>query len=332
MARWQLHFATGGRLNLRHGVTLVGRHPTCDVILQNSAISRRQLLLHARHDAVELVKLGRQAVHCGDDELTDEAYSAGDGAAITIGGVEFATLRADARADAPPRWLLSVDDGPALPLGRGVLILGGGPADHLNVDGWPAAALRLHAVEAGVIVERRRDAAAALGDADDPRFDGDGFARLGPEAPLWIGGRRLDVSPAQAHLRTSTALAADEAVVLHLEPYGRGGVLTIDRGGERRSTYLARLRFALLRALLVPAPPARPGDYLDTDQLCAAIWPDNQVKTEYDLNVLLHRLRQDLLRADFEVDALIERARGSGRIRAPIAGSATITVERGAVE
>ena len=104
-------------------------------------------------------------------------------------------------------------------------------------------------------------------------------------------------------------------------------MITTVVGGEERSVYLPRLRFALLRALIAPPPPAAPGDYLDVESLCEIVWPGNHSKTEYDFNVLLHRVRRDLLRAELDVDALIERAHGSGMIRAPAAAEAEVVVD-----
>ncbi|MCA9658636.1 MAG: FHA domain-containing protein [Myxococcales bacterium] len=326
MPRWRLDFEAGGELTLRRGVTLVGRHPACDIVLDNATISRRQLLLQPRADGVELVKLGRQEVRCDGEALEEQVVIAGDGARLAIGGVDFATIRALADTPEEARWLISLDGGPALKL-IAPFTIGGSPSDDLTVPGWPRAALRLHDTEAAVLVELA-DAASELVAAEDAaRFDPDGFARLEPGRPLLLGGHRLALVRSAAELRSSTLHDDAAPLTLRAESYGRGGVITTVVGGEERSVYLPRLRFALLRALIAPPPPAAPGDYLDVESLCEIVWPGNHSKTEYDFNVLLHRVRRDLLRAELDVDALIERAHGSGMIRAPAAAEAEVVVD-----
>ncbi|MEZ4381079.1 MAG: FHA domain-containing protein [Nannocystaceae bacterium] len=326
MPRWRLDFTAGGELTLRRGVTLVGRHPACDIVLDNATISRRQLLLQPRADGVELVKLGRQEVRCDAEALDEQVVIAGDGARLTIGGVDFATIRALADVADEARWLLSLDGGPALKI-TATFTIGGSIADDLTIPGWPRAALRLHDAEAAVLVELAEAAAGLVSGEDAARFDPDGFAPLDPGRPLTVGEHRLALLRSAAELRSSTLHDDAAPLVLRAESYGRGGVVTTVVGGDERSVYLPRLRYSLLRALIAPPPPAAPGDYLDAEALCEVIWPGNPDKTEYDFNVLLHRVRRDLLRAEIDVDALIERAHGSGMIRAPFAAQAEVTVD-----
>ena len=94
--------------------------------------------------------------------------------------------------------------------------------------------------------------------------------------------------------------------------------------GPKRSVYLAARRFALLRALITPEPPARPGELRSVEELCRAIWPDDELKDETDFNVLLYRVRRDLVNAGLDLAEFIERVRGSGMVRSPIAADAEI--------
>lgn len=304
-------------------MTLVGRHPACDVVINNSAVSRRQLLIHARADAVELVKLGRQNVYCNESELGEQAMIAGDGDRISFGGTKFAVLRRF-ESERSTRWLICIDGGPGLEVRTNGLVIGGRGHEDLTVEGWPPDALRIHGLDSGVIVECSAAARRLLSEREQDHFDGDGFARIDPDRGLSVAGRMLSVLGTGSKLQASTLLSGHSTVV-RLESYGRGGVLVIESGGgEPRSAYFSRLRFALVRALIHPRPPASPGDYLGVEALCEEIWPDSEHKTEYDFNVLLHRVRQDLLRAGLDVDRVIERARGSGMIRAPIAVNAMV--------
>ncbi len=322
-SRWRLEFAAGSQLRLRRGVTLVGRDPTCDIVLRNSKVSRRQLLIHVRRDAVELVNLGRQEVCCDGLTLGEGAAVIAEGARVSIGKTHFAELRALSEEDDAPRWLARVDHSPALTIPREGFVVGGGVTDELRIKGWPAAALRLQPIDAGVIVEGSPAVRELLQAEERARFDGDGFARVDPEQPLRVMKRVLSVFlvSTTTTTRTSTVLG-NTKTVLKLESFGRGGVITVERGSEVSSAYLSRLRFALLCALV--RPRAVSGGYVDLETMSAEIWPDDDFKTEYDFNVLLHRVRQDLIRAGLGADEFIERARGSGRLRSPIAANATV--------
>ncbi len=326
-SKWRLEFTAGSQLRLRRGVTLVGRDPTCDIVLHNSKVSRRQLLIHARRDAVELVKLGRQTVCCDALTLAEAAVVVGDGARISIGGTHFAELCALSKADDPPRWLARVDRSPALTLPREGFVVGGGATDELRIEGWPPAALRLHPIDAGVIVERSPEVHDLLHTDERSRFDGDGFARVDPERPLRIMKRVLSVLLVSATATTRTCtntVLGNTKTLVRLESFGRGGVITVERGDEVSSAYLSRLRFSLVHALIRPRASATAGGYVDLETMSAEIWPNDAFKTEYDFNVLLHRVRQDLIRAGLGADEFIERARGSGRLRSPIAANATV--------
>ncbi|NVB36340.1 FHA domain-containing protein [Pseudenhygromyxa sp. WMMC2535] len=230
--RWLLEFETGYCISLRAGVTVLGRGSSCDVVLDDPAISRRQLLLLPRAEGVEVVNVGRQVASV-------------DGQAI---------------------------DAPTLARAGGRLSIAGAPLGTILVQG------------------------------SDPS----------QEASTVLGPRG-EASPAGLSLR--------------LERYARGGLLTLSEADEQRSVYLAPLRFSLVHALLVPSPPASPGDFVSVRELCRQIWPDDLHKDDNDFGVLLHRLRQDLQRADLDPKRLVERARGTGMIRAPLASEATIISE-----
>jgi len=230
LSRWLLEFESGRRITLRAGVTVVGRSSNCDVVLDDPAVSRRQLLLLPRQDGVEIVNVGRQAASV-DGQVFDEPALARSGTHLEIAGVAFGTIQAGDTA-------------------------------------------------------REQEASTVLG----PRV-------------------------------------ASAPISLRLETYARGGLLTLSQGEEQRSCYLASLRFALLRGVLRPPAPAVPGDFVSVEGLCRQIWPEDPHKDDTDFGVLLYRLRQDLQRAGFEPDQLLERARGTGMIRAPLAREAAIVVE-----
>ena len=326
MSRWRLEFEAGDKLALRRGVVVVGRSSSCDVVLDDPAISRRQLLLHVTAEGVVLANVGRQAVSRNGSEI-DESALAGDGDRIRIGGSPFAVVRATVAEEAESRWILRLDGGLTLKPRRTPFTVGGGGADDLRLDGWPAAGLSLHDVDTGVIVELGADSGSLLRDDERSAFDADGFARVALGGELLVGGRRFAFLQGDGGLEGSTEIGGVETVVeVRLEAYKRGGVLSIGRGGATVEVFLAQRRFALLRALLSPNKPALAGDLVPVEALCRTIWPDDPHKDESDFNVLLYRVRRDLLRAGIDAGAVIERARGSGMVRSPLGEGARVMI------
>ncbi len=305
---------------------VVGRSASCDVVLDDPAVSRRQLLLHVTAEGVVLANVGRQGVSCNGVEI-DESALAGDGDAIGIGGEPFAVLRRTTLEGAESRWILRLDGGLALKLRRTPFTVGGGPTDDLSVDGWPAGALTLHDVDTGIIVELGAGSEGLLRGGERAAFDSDGFARVAVGGVILVGGRRFSIIQGDARLEGSTEIGGTPPrSEVRLEAYKRGGVLSLGRGGEATEVFLAERRFALLRALFAPAKPAVAGDLIGVDDLCERIWPDDPSKDESDFNVLLYRVRRDLLRAGIDASEVIERARGAGMVRAPLGESARVVI------
>ena len=251
-----------------------------------------------------------------------EAALAGDGARVEIADVTIATVRrvASPAEDAGARWFVRVDDGPMLALSGERFTIGGGQ-DDLIIASWAAATLALHVVDGSVVVE------AAQGASASPRLDADGFGRLSSGESLEYAGVRVEVvSAGGSELEESTVQRARAQTSVRLEALRRGGMLVIEGCPGATSVFLHRRRCALLRALLSP-PPDAPGGYCSVDALCRQIWPEDPVKDETDFNVLLHRVRQDLLRAGIDVCEWIERARGSGMVRAPIVARPDVSIQ-----
>lgn len=320
MSAWFLELRAGARVGLGRGVTTIGRSASCDIVIPDRGVSRRHVLVCARADAVEVVNVGKHAVFI-DDEPVEELGRARDGQRVAIAGAVVATVRrAATRPDASSRarWFLRIDGGPLVAIGGERFTVGGGERDDLVMRDWDERALVLHPVDDGVVVEAARP--------PDERFDHDGFARLGAGESLRYAGARVELLARGGELERSTQQLAGARTVVRLEAFRAGGMLVIETAGDASSLYLPRRRYALLRALLTPAAAGERG-YLRVDALCRAIWPDDPVKDETDFNVLLHRVRRDLLRAGVDASALIERARGSGMIRAPIAARPDVELQ-----
>ena len=314
MSRWSLEFPSGRRLELNPGVTLVGRSSDCDLVLDDPAVSRRQLLLHARSDGVEVVNLGRAKVSCDGREV-GEGKLATSGELLTIGESSFATLRAALARPHARRWLVRVDDDPGSSL-RPPFRAGAG--DELDISAWPPGLLSFHETGETLLVEL-----GPAGDALERESFGEGGLLELRGAPFEFRGRRFELTPATRASAPTTQLDDPAAGArLTLEPYRKGGVITIERGGDPKSIYLAGRRFALVSTLVDPPAPLQPGTFVTLGVLIEAVWPGEANKDDSDLNVLLYRVRSDLMRAELEPSAFVERERG--RVRAPIAAGARI--------
>ena len=198
--------------------------------------------------------------------------------------------------------------------------LGGGASDNLVIHGWPAGALTFYEVEHALVVEASRELAVV------PSLDADGFGRLCSGDTLTCRGTTIEArSLGGAEFEQSTVQRERVGVRVRLETFRSGGILVIERDGDTRSVHLARRRYALLRALLTRSSRTA-GGFHSVEGLCRAIWPNDPVKDSTDFNVLLYRLRRELVRAGIDASLWIERARGSGMVRSPMTQRADVEV------
>ena len=87
--------------------------------------------------------------------------------------------------------------------------------------------------------------------------------------------------------------------------------------------YLPDRRCDLIAGLLQPPAPLAPGDLVPDDVVIGRVWA-NRAQTNIELNTVLFRARQDLIKADIDGTALIVREGGS--IRFSLARGATVKV------
>lgn len=326
MPQWFLELSSGVRVNLARGLTSIGRSSRCDIVVPDPSVSRRQVLLYPRADAVELINVGKQPLAIDGEVVTDTGF-AREGSSIQIAGTPIAVVRcghASHGPDAPARWCLRLDGGPLVSLPDHPFTIGGSGRDDLVIAGWAPATLTLHGFDTSVMVEAAAPGVAAP--SWDAPFDEGGLARLEPGQELVFAGVRLELVASDGpSLERSTMTVAGARCAVRLERFKSGGMLTLERGGEVASVYLARRRYALARALLAPLERSANG-YQSVDALCLVIWPDDPVKDRTDFNVLLYRVRRDLIHAGIDPDVLIDRERGSGMIRAPIVSLPNVEV------
>lgn len=300
--------APDGRVILGAWAVLIGRSRDCNIVLEAEEISRHHALIRLGERGPELLPLGQLAVRVNDAECRGlTPLRAGD--RIEIGEWAFA-LGEGETAEAPSAggtaWFLERRTG-LLHLIRGPLFrVGGGPNDDLSVEGWDPAVLSLDLrAEAPVLTPSRAGVHCGHTLAEGERVT------LANDATITYRSEVLTVRAKRA-LAGETKRAAPPrfAVVALLEFLPCGGQLTIEIGGQLRTTALSERRCDLVACLLQPPAPFRPGEFIPDEVLCARIWPGEGCGRT-DLNNLLFRLRRSLDEEGIDPEPLLHR-RGGG--------------------
>ncbi|MDQ3369281.1 MAG: FHA domain-containing protein [Myxococcota bacterium] len=301
---------------------VVGRAPTCDVVLREAAVSRRHVLLQVGFGGqLDIVPLpgARTAVN---DVVIDTPVVARDGDVLGFPGGARLRLRLDGDASEASSgehaWMFDVR-GRRIGLRREVLAIGGGD-DDVMIETWPQAAARLTWRDDQPWFEARvedithnaaplaRGVAVALA-AGDQLTCRDGTITIAIET----------VEPAATH-REAARLTA-----ITLEMLPTGGMVIVQTTHAEHRVLLAERRFALVLALLHPPAPFAPGDYLPDEVVFGAVWPRSESANRGDLNQLVHRLRADLKAAGLPAAQLLERYSKGGAIRFVVEPGVVIT-------
>lgn len=324
-SRCQLVSSAGLRIPIKAPGLLIGRSSECHVVLDDEHVSRRQVQIWLGTAGVELIPLGRNPV-----VVNGASHSApvtlGDGDQLVIADHRFRIeIAASTRSaeDAAP-WGLE-HAGVWYGVHRNPFTIGGGHDDDLIVHGWSTAAVRLHEAQNALFVEidsdgvTLNDAAAGAGDVE-PLGEGD---RLGlGELELTLR-RRIDTGEAP----TRALVVHPERVELRLLP--RGGRLSLTFAGVTRTLVVSERRLELLSALLQPPAPLRPGDFVSDATILQRVWPRSDRADHSDLNVLIHRVRRDLVKAGMNGPALIARQAGGGGTRFTIQATTEVAIVSG---
>ena len=119
---------------------------------------------------------------------------------------------------------------------------------------------------------------------------------------------------------TGTGRVAPEAGpalprLARLEFLPRGGRLTVGYAGWERTLWLADRRCDLVATLLFPPAPYAAGDLIPDEALIPRVWPGGRQGGRVELNTLVFRTRKDLVRADVDGAALLDRYDGGVRFR-----------------
>jgi hypothetical protein len=299
---------------------VIGRAPTCDVVLDEPEVSRRHALLQlGMRGQLDIVPLpnARTLVNGTAIETTVAAVD-GDVLAFPGGASIKLAHEADARSvDRDAAWLFSVG-GRRIGLRPEQLSIGGGD-DDVMIETWPPGAAQLTWREAEPWLEARVDG-LTRNEAPIPRGNsvalGSGDRLLYGQRLIVVSSEKLDAFP--------THREQAELIAIKLELLPTGGLLTVRTTRGEHRALLAERRFALASILLHPPSPYKAGDYIPDDVIFSAVWPRVEHVDRGDLNQLASRLRHDLKAAGL-AQQLVERYVKGGATRFVVGSGVTIS-------
>ncbi|HUQ04225.1 MAG TPA: FHA domain-containing protein [Kofleriaceae bacterium] len=316
-----LELSDGVRLAIKPDGVLVGRAPNCDVVLAEPSASRVQAIIFAGASGPSLAVLGKGATAVNDETVTHDRELV-EGDRISLPGLEARiVVEPVSKPVAPASTWVVRGPGGLFGVVRSPFTIGSARDADLRLDGAPPEVLRFHIAER-LTVEARVELVV-----DDESYAVGELAEVRPRSVVVAGGIRFEVVAGGTLGDGSTAsdLYLDAPGDVRLEFLARGGRLTVHWRARERTVYLPERRCDLVAALLQPPDPYEPGDDIPDDVLLPRVWPGKNM-TRADLNVLLHRARNDLLRADLDGAALLPRAEGGTATRFLLASRARVTV------
>ncbi|MFO0614927.1 MAG: FHA domain-containing protein [Polyangiaceae bacterium] len=301
----------GVRVPLDPGGVLVGRALGSHVVVDDPQVSRRHLLVLPAGGRAQILVLGRRPVTLAG-RVIDGVGWASNGDELVVEGARF---RFELPAvERPTGWVLSLRGRQYAVRARGMTI-GGDPSDDLSIDGWPPTAVRLLLVEGGMLADTHASVRVDGAEAADGAY----FLTAG--SVLTCGADAIQVVEAVAADRTTGAVGVEE---IALEFVPNGALLRVVTTRPRHA-WLPQKRADLVAALLRPAPPLRPGEWVEDAVLVPRIWGSTGATRE-QLNTLIHRTRISLSEAGLNGPALIERAPGGGATRMSVGSTTRVSV------
>ncbi len=318
MSRYWLAVPGGPRTRIRAGGVLLGRAPECDVVIDDPSVSRRQAILHLGNEGATLVVLGSAEVTVNGGAV-GRHHALADGDEIGVAGRRLHVV-VDVEAEASrSAWMLRDPRGHLFGVTRSRFAIGSAVDAGLCIAGWPEVAMRLHLADQ-LHVEALVAVRVAGGELEPGEVV---VAPVG--ATLEHAGTSLTVvagGPTQ-QAETADRRGPPERVALEFLP--RGGRLSLAWGAQESMVYLPDRRCDLVALLLQPPAPQRAGDLIADEVVLARLWPA-QVRSRTDLNVVIHRVRADLLTAELDGAQLIQRATGGRGTRIDVDRSTVVTV------
>ncbi len=301
-------------------------------MLVSEDASRRQALVYLGAEGPYVVAMGRAPTML-DGVTVETSRQCTNGSKVEVPGLSC-TLVAEpvTEREEEPSWVIERVGGAFFGVGERPLTIGGAADDGLRIAGRPPHALTFRVIGERLVVEFGADGtvdgrAVAAGAVEGLRPG----SRVGVGDPADVdhsialrvidGGRAHDVTTQGMGVRPVDVRVT--AIALEFLPHG--GRLRLVSAGRERSLYLADRRCDLVACLLQPPAPLQPGEVVPDDVLLPRVWPGKPADRTA-INVLVHRLRRDLVRAGIDGVALVERSTGGGGTRLVLARGAKVEV------
>lgn len=312
----------GARRRVSGQGLLIGRGPSCDIIVSDATSSKEQALVRRGRGRLELHPLGRNPTLVNGEEV-ERSHRLENGDVIEVPGARFEVLLDAEPTERYSSWMLAVG-GARHRVPNRPLTVGSSDQDELHIAQLPPNALTFFTAGDGLLVE-----------VTEEGFQVDG-APLEPDEVHPVGrGRKVTWNDVTLEVVASTGLQETPTTHMAQLPILRkiefrymptGGELTVDYTCEVVTCQLSELRCRLTVALIQPPEPYTAGEFVPDEVILPLVWPRQPERSHYDLNTLVHRLRKDLLRAGLDPTQLIERARGGGGARVRVTRDVEIAV------
>ncbi len=272
-------------------------------------------MLYVGAEGAHIVPLGRAETRVGSTPI-QASTPLEAGSTVSVPGVELVIETEDAPKDDDEDavWVVERVGGGLFGVGARGITLGSGVADDVRVEGLPQGAVALRVAQGRLFAEATTE--VRVGDSVLPAG---GIQSLVADDVVAVAAVQLRILAGDVAGAGSTAGVGgrDEPARptrVELAYLPRGGRLSLTLQGEEYALYLADRRCDLVACLLRPPTPYRPGDAIPDEVLMSKLWPRTDVSGSA-LNVLLHRLRKDLVRAGVDGCDTIARPPGGGAVR-----------------
>jgi hypothetical protein len=302
----------------------IGRQRDCEIVAADPSVSRRHALVRLTSDGAEVVPVGKGPIDV-NGKPRDKPHELADGDELRLPGLVLDVRISAPRPDAETAtgYVLERPRGGSFGVAHTPFVIGGGDTDDLIVKKWPAHALVLHLAQGELYVEVRTGTATRNG-AD---IADDTLVALVPGDTLGYRGETFAIGYGRSR-DTTTAVAATESLPtkVAIEMLPRGGRVVFSLPEGDRAVYLADRRLDLMVALVQPPDGYRGGELIPDDVVRSVVWPRKAGVSRPEINMLISRLRRDLLDIGLAGPRLLERAPGGGATRFVLAPGAEVVV------
>lgn len=253
--------------------------------------------------------------------VTDKTRLKG-GDVVSMNGITV-TVDAPLHRNAPySAWSVLRFGSNLIGINRPQFTIGGRLSDDILVAGLPPAAITLHTAQQSLLVELS-EPGTINGEELPSRY----FQQVYPGDQLTLKNEHLTFYSDRKISADSTEIIAESLLPIKVTLTFKlsGGELQLEFIQDQTVVVeLTEMRASLIAILLSPPGDYKPGELVPDDILASAIWPRQPGKGRTDINLLIHRVRKNLLKSGLNAYRILERARTGNATRFALAPQATV--------